>query len=572
MDDSAATDSAKGPPERARPAGPLPLFDAAFLSSIIDTVADPVFVKDRAHRWVLLNDAFCRFMGHAREDLLGRSDPDFFPPEEARIFWARDDKVFENGDRDINEERLTDSAGVTHVIITKKDRFRDAQGASYLVGVIRDVTNLRQAQEALEAHRAHLEDLIRDRTAALSATNAQLRDEIEQRQRAEEERRVLDAHMQQVQKLESMGLMAGGIAHDFNNLLSGILGNADLALAQLGDGDPTRPHLTEIRRAALRSAGLTNQMLAYSGRGHFRIETVDLNALVQDLDDLLQAGMTRKVTFRHEFAAFLPPVRVDAAQVRQVVMNLITNAAEAIHDAAGTVTVRTSTLDHPGGLVPDGVLHWILTPGRYVAFTVQDTGCGLDPDNLARIFEPFFSTKSHGRGLGLAAVLGIVRGHKGALTIRTALGQGSTFGMLLPAADPQDAVDPDSPRVLPNHDWRGQGTILVVDDDPMVRAVMIGMLETFGFQVRAAPSGRHALLELDRMEERPVLVMLDLTMPEMSGSETLSELRQRHPELRVLLTSGFSEHDALVEADDFLQKPFTFDMLRTKVRGLVERD
>jgi PAS domain S-box-containing protein len=572
VDDNAPTASDKGPPERTRPAGPLPRFDAAFLSAIIDTVADPVFVKDRAHRWVLLNDAYCRFMGHAREDLLGRSDPDFFPAGEARVFWARDDKVFESGAQDINEERFTDAAGVTHVVITKKDRFSDAQGVPYLVGVIRDVTDLRQAQEALELHRSHLEDLVRERTAALLTTNARLRDEIEQRRRAEEERRALDAHMQQVQKLESLGLMAGGIAHDFNNLLSGILGNADLALARLGDKDPTRPYVAEIRRAALRSAGLTNQMLAYSGRGHFRIETVDLNALVQELDDLLQAGMTRKVTFRHEFADSLPPIRVDAAQVRQVVMNLITNAAEAIQDETGTVTVGTSVVDHPGGPVPNGVLHWTLRPGRYVAFNVQDTGCGLDPETMARIFDPFFSTKSQGRGLGLAAVLGIVRGHNGALTIRTTLGQGSTFGMLLPAADLKDFADSDSPRALPEHDWRGQGTILVVDDDPMVRSVMVGMLETFGFQVRAAAGGKCALRELDRMDEKPVLVMLDLTMPEMSGSETLSELRRRHPGLRVLLTSGFSEHDALVEADDFLQKPFTFEMLRTKVRGLVERD
>lgn len=550
---------------------PLPLFDAKFLSGIIDALADPVFVKDREHRWVLLNDAYCRFMGYPRQELLGRSDPDFFPSEEAAEFWARDDQVFDAGVENVNEEHFTDAKGVTHVIITKKAIFTSADGEHLLVGVIRDVTDLRTAQQALEANREHLEELVRERTAALLETNARLLDEIEQRQRSEADRRALDAQMQQVQKLESLGLMAGGIAHDFNNLLSGILGNADLALARLGERDPVRPFVHEIRRAALRSAGLTNQMLAYSGRGHFQIETLDLNHLIRDLGDLLQAGLSRKVLVRHAFADNLPPIRGDAAQIRQVVMNLITNAAEAIEEGAGTVTLRTWALDHAGGPVPDGVLNWSLPSGRYVAFTVEDTGCGLDDATLARIFDPFFTTKSTGRGLGLAAVLGIARGHDGALTVRTGPGRGSTFGMLLPVVDaPTPAQVADEPQAT-NGRWAGHGTALVVDDDGMVRAVLGGMLETLGFQVESAVDGVQALGMLDRLGDSLVLVLLDLTMPQMSGAETLAAMRARLPSLPILLTSGYGERDALAEADDFLQKPFTFEMLRAKVRRLLDR-
>lgn len=567
-------DGSRQSPRRRRGPGtskPLPLFDAKFLSGIIDALADPVFVKDREHRWVLLNDAYCRFMGYPRNELLGRSDPDFFPAEEAAVFWARDDQVFDAGVENVNEERFTDAKGVTHVIITKKAIFTSADGEQLLVGVIRDVTDLRMAQQALEAHRERLEELVRDRTAALRDTNARLLDEIEQRRRGEEERRALDAQMQQVQKLESLGLMAGGIAHDFNNLLSGILGNADLALARLGDRDPVRPFVQEIRRAALRSAGLTNQMLAYSGRGHFQIESLDLNHLIRDLGDLLQAGMSRKVMVRHVFADDLPPVRGDAAQIRQVVMNLITNAAEAIEEGAGTVTLRTWALDHGGGPVRDGVLNWSLPPGRYVAFTVEDTGCGLDEATLARIFDPFFTTKNTGRGLGLAAVLGIARGHDGALTVRTAPGRGSTFGMLLPVArTPAPPQTTDEPH-LANGRWLGHGTALVVDDDGMVRAVLSGMLEALGFKVETAGDGLQALAMVDRIGDSLVLVLLDLTMPQMSGAETLAELRARRPNLPIVLTSGYGERDALAEADDFLQKPFTFEMLQSKVRRLLER-
>jgi PAS domain S-box-containing protein len=559
--------------ERVRPprhARPLPRFDAGFLAGIVDALADPVFVKDRDHRWVLLNDAYCRFMGYPRHEVLGRSDPDFFPPEEAAVFWALDDEAFRSGGENVNEERFTDASGKTHVIITKKAIFRASDGESYLVGVIRDVTDLRHAQQALERHREHLEELVQERTAALSAANARLLEEMEQRRKAEDERRALDAHMQQVQKLESLGLMAGGIAHDFNNLLSGILGNADLALARMSDRDPTRPYVAEIRRAALRSAGLTNQMLAYSGRGRFHVETLDLNTLVRDLGDLLQAGMSRKVMVRHAFTEDLPPVRVDAAQVRQVVMNLITNAAEAIEDGAGTVTLRTRAVDHPGGPVPEAVLGWTLEPGRYVAFTVEDTGCGMDAGTLARIFDPFFTTKNTGRGLGLAAVLGIVRGHGGALTVRTAPGRGSTIGMLLPAAPPGAPAPAEEPPPPGGDGWRGQGNVLVVDDDPMVRKVLVDMLEATGFRVDTAEDGRRALAVIERLETPPALVLLDLTMPEMSGAETLEALRRRWPGLRILLTSGYSEQDAATGADDFLQKPFTLETLQSKVRRLLE--
>ncbi len=547
-----------------------PRYGENFLNTVINTVADPIFVKDRRHRWVALNGAFCRFMGYRREELLGKSDPDFVPAPEARVFWARDDQVFIDGGENVNEENFTDASGVTHVIVTKKTVFTDEHGDSFLVGVIRDVTELRRTQEELIEHRERLEDLVRRRTSELSDANVRLREEIAERQHAEAERLKLEMQIQQVQKLESLGILAGGIAHDFNNLLAGILGNADLALSELPTDSSARGFVEETKRAAIRSAGLTNQMLAYSGRGRFVVDVVDLNALVQDLSGLLAVGTAKKVETRFEFTEPLPAVEVDVSQIRQVVMNLITNASEAIGDEVGTLTIRTGTSLWGGGLVPGMVIDEELARGRYVYLDVEDTGCGMTPDTRLRIFDPFFTTKSTGRGLGLAAVLGIVRAHRGTITLASEAGRGSTFRILLPATDRHPTEPASGPAVPREKAWRGTGKVLVVDDDEMLRRMMRMMLEGAGLEVVTASDGREAIDQFRRHPGEVALILLDLTMPTMSGAEALSELRAIRPDVRVILTSGYNEGDVVEGANDFLHKPFTQKILLEKVRRGLE--
>jgi CheY-like chemotaxis protein len=326
----------------------------------------------------------------------------------------------------------------------------------------------------------------------------------------------------------------------------------------------------EAKRAAIRSAGLTNQMLAYSGRGRFVVDVIDLNALVQDLSGLLAVGTAKKVETRFEFTEPLPSVEVDTAQIRQVVMNLLTNASEAVGDEVGTVTIRTGAVILGGGPIPGMVLDQALARGRYVFLEVQDTGCGMTAETRARIFDPFFTTKSTGRGLGLAAVLGIVRAHRGTITVASVPGQGSTFRVLLPSTERQPTEAVASPGQPREKAWRGTGKVLVVDDDDMLRRMMTMMLEGAGLKVVTAVDGREAIDVFRREAGEVALILLDLTMPTMSGAEALAELRAIRPDIRVILTSGYNEGDVVEGADDFLHKPFTQKLLLEKVRKGLE--
>ena len=397
--------------------------------------------------------------------------------------------------------------------------------------------------------------------------------DITERKRAEEERRNLEAQVQHAQKLESLGVLAGGIAHDFNNILTGLLGNADLAAADLPSHSPIRRLLHEIQKAGRRAADLTAQMLAYSGKGRFVVEDTDINALVEDMSSLLESSTSKKVRLSYDLSADLPAVRADATQLRQIVLNLVSNASEAVGDKAGLVRVctQTSDCDRPflDAALPDGEL----VEGRYVTIEVRDTGCGMDDETKARIFDPFFTTKFTGRGLGLAAVRGIVRGHKGAILVESELGTGTTFKVLLPALDhPAEAVATGTKE----NDWHGTGTILVVDDEEMIRTVAARMLERAGLSVLTASDGIEAI-ELLRERRREIdCVLLDLKMPRMDGEETFEEIRKISDGVPVILTSGYSQ----LESEErfagkglagFIQKPYSMTALREKLAQFLGR-
>ncbi len=396
--------------------------------------------------------------------------------------------------------------------------------------------------------------------------------DISERKAAEQQRMLMERQILQTQKLESLGILAGGIAHDFNNILTAILGNASLASAELPPGSPAITSVMEIEQASRRAAELCRQMLAYSGRGRFIIEPIDLNLLTTEMLGLIRTSISKKVRINSLLAARLPRFSGDATQIRQVFMNIVLNAAEAIGDDAGLVTISTGARPYS----EEDLRRMLLapaepTPGTYVFFHVADTGCGMDQATLERLFEPFFTTKFTGRGLGMSAVLGIMRGHKGGLSVQSTPGRGTSFTVLFPAAHPLDEAGMVRP-VETRHGWKGTGCILVVDDEDLVRNSAKRMIETIGFTVLCARNGRHAMDIYMKDGPRIDIVLLDLTMPEMDGAQTLRALTEIDPSVRIIMCSGYSEYELEARFKGanvvgVLQKPYTVEMLRERLQG-----
>jgi CheY-like chemotaxis protein len=384
--------------------------------------------------------------------------------------------------------------------------------------------------------------------------------------------------MRQTQKLESLGVLAGGIAHDFNNLLTGILGNASLALDDIPPGTPAREPVEAVISASERAAQLARQMLAYSGKGHFVLERVDLSARVRDTLPLIKSSIPATVEMRLDLDDRLPPVEADGAQLQQLIMNIIINGAESIPEGANgavAIATRTEELGKEGSRVCNPVGGGELPPGRYVLFEVVDTGSGMDDETRARIFDPFFTTKFTGRGLGLAAVLGIVRGHRGAIEVQSALGKGTTFRVFFPAA-PASRADLPPTAAIRDIDLRGAGLVLVVDDEQTVRAVAKQSLERYGYKVLLAEDGARGLDIFRREAGRIQCVVLDLTMPVMSGEETLARMKSVRPSVPIILSSGFNEPQAIRQFEGkglagFLQKPYKSSVLLEIVKRVISQ-
>jgi len=497
-----------------------------FLRQVIDLDPNFVFVKDREGCFVLANKALADAYGTTVENVEGKTDADFSPNADEVAFFRKKDLavIEENIEVAIPEERITDSTGRVRWLMTVKRPMLGEDGRpKYLLGIAADIT---------------------------------------QRREAEKERRRLDQKLQETQKLESLGLMAGGIAHDFNNLLAAILGNTSLALRRVPAGSSVTELLEQVAMAAKRAAELCRQMLAYAGRGRVDVADVDLSALVRDTTQLLEAPVSSKqAKLVLRLSPNLPLVTIDATQIRQVVMNLVLNAAEAIGDRSGTIEVTTDLASPP----PDAAPAIGVTPG-YLMLRVTDDGDGMSADTMARIFDPFFTAKFTGRGLGLAAVRGIVQSHGGALDVTSELGRGSTFRMWLPisvgaAAEP--AVQPPA-RCHPEPG----GWVLVVDDEANVRDVTSSMLTEFGYRVVAVESGEAAVACLRAEPARFDVVLCDVMMPGLSGSDTIRALRALRPQLHIVLMSGFLATDSTIELDasdyaGFLEKPFDLVLLRT---------
>jgi two-component system, cell cycle sensor histidine kinase and response regulator CckA len=384
----------------------------------------------------------------------------------------------------------------------------------------------------------------------------------------------IEAQLQQTQKLESLGVLAGGVAHDFNNLLTGIVGNTSLVLETLSPNHPSRGPLQNALSASESAADLTRQLLAYAGKGRFVTEAINVSELIREISQLLQASIPKTVQLRLDLAKDVPYVEGDAGQIQQLIMNLVINGAEAVGtDQNGTVLVTTGLqeLDETYLLTTLGPKE-DLAPGTYVAIEVNDTGCGMDQATISRIFDPFFTTKFTGRGLGLAAAQGIVRGHKGTMKVYSQPGKGTSFKILFPATQKQPTRPTSRPAM---EDFAGNAKILIIDDELFVRQAARSMLERYGYTVLEAENGREGI-DLFRGANGTIsLVILDMTMPVMSGDETLRNLRLIEPGVPVLLSSGYNEVEAIrrftgKELAGFIQKPYTVVELLKTVRNALD--
>jgi len=394
--------------------------------------------------------------------------------------------------------------------------------------------------------------------------------DITELKQAETERIQLEKQLLHAQKLESLGVLAGGIAHDFNNILMAILGNAEMALLRINRESPAVENLHRIEQAAARAAELARQMLAYSGKGKFVVENLDMNCLLEEMLHMLKVSISKKAVLRFNLHQPLPSVEADATQIRQIIMNLVINASEAIGDKSGFISVTTGCMECDQGYLKDVWLDETLAPGRYVYLEISDTGCGMDKDTLAKLFDPFFTTKFTGRGLGMAAVQGIVRGHKGAIKVYSEAGKGTSFKVLFPATGrPADTAAACSV----SNSWQGSGTVLLVDDEEDVLRIGSEMLSMLGFAVVAAGDGREAL-EIFRNTPDIAVVILDLTMPHMDGEQCYRELRQLKPEVKVIVSSGYNEQEVTQKfmgkgLAGFVQKPYRLSVLQEVLRNAV---
>ncbi len=481
------------------------------------------FNRLRDGMYVDVNEGFCAISGYSREEVLGRTDL------EMKLWQNPDDrKRLAQGLRQDGEVRnmetvFCDREGQPHNVLISAVPIQ-LDGEDHLLTVTRDVT---------------------------------------ERRRAELARREFDAQVQQAQKLESLGILAGGIAHDFNNLLVGILGNLDLAREELPPDTAVRKLLGDTEKAARQAADLTQQMLSYSGKGKFVVRRVNLSEMTQDMTNLLTVAAGQKAKLQFDLSLGLPAVEADVSQLRQVLLNLVTNAAESGRQGPREIVVETRQMPRAESETP------------WVQLRVRDDGAGMFPEVVARIFDPFFTTKFTGRGLGLAAVQGIVHGHGGEVQVDSQPGRGSTFTISLPARAGEATVrEVDSlPR---DTSWRGEGTVLLVDDDDVVLEVGERMLRKLGFEVLSASSGAEAV-ELFRSHGVQICcVVLDLTMPEMGGEETLRELQLLRGDVRVLISSGYSEEEVRDRfgADGltaFIQKPYRTADLVHQLRSVLER-
>jgi PAS domain S-box-containing protein len=470
-----------------------------------DTIGDGLAVVDSEGRILRCNGSFARLLGFPTSELLGELCYELWedlPREKQPFFRAIESRRRETLELEYDSRRLS---------VMLDPMFDDSGNSTGAVQIISDVTEQRQLEE----------------------------------------------QFRESQKFETIGTLAAGVAHDFNNLLTSIMGNASLVLGDLPIESNYRDKLQDVLRASQRAADLTRQLLAYSGKGRHFLQKVDLSSLVLHIQSLIEAAVPKKVTLELHLTPRLSKIDADATQVQQVILNLVSNAVEAIGEDAGVISIRTGA---------DG--------RESVYLEVQDNGCGMEAETKARIFDPFFTTKFTGRGLGLAAVAGICRTHKAFIQVTSSPGEGSIFRISFPGVEEPVAPAPVEPQTKMGAITTG--TILVVDDEQMVRRVAQATLEMRGFQVLVATNGLEAIEQVQRNPDIS-LVLLDLTMPVMGGAEAIDEILAAHPGLPVLVSTGYDHREAVARfgrkgVAGYLQKPYSSRQLAEKIRALLSTE
>ncbi len=544
----------------------------AFLDSIVENIPHMIFVKDaETLSFQLFNRAGEELLGMQRETLLGKSDFDFFPEEQAKFFQARDRETLQSGKLvDVMEEPIATKSG-ERWLHTKKIPILDASGEPrYLLGISEDITERKGGERLVAEMYEDLEQRVLDRTAELSQTNEELRQQIRDRERAENRLQDAQEQLLQAQKMEAVGRLAGGVAHDFNNMLSVILSHTKLAMADLMPGHPLLEDLEQVNNAAERAAQITRQLLAYSRRQIMQPSALDLNAVLRETEKMLRRLIGEDIDLNVVLMPDLWTVHLDPGQIQQVLLNLVVNARDAM-PTGGRLTIETAnvTLDlayseqHPG-----------ISPGRHVMLAVTDTGVGMDGETQGKIFGPFFTTKGgeHGTGLGLSTVYGIVKQSGGHVRVYSEIGIGSTFKVYFP----ENAGSSGRFRAVAavGSQLTGKETILLVEDEDLVRRAVRAILRRGGYEILEAASGGAALDLLRGYEGRIDLLITDVVMPELSGRELALKVAELRPDIKVLYMSGYTDdtivrHGVLEANMAFIQKPATPDDLLRKIREVL---
>ena len=540
----------------------------AHFRSLIENTSDLIAILDVEGRISYLSPSIERILGYPRDSVIGRPAFDFVHAEDlerARTIFNQ--RISSVGIEPPSEIRFRHQDGSWRIIEATSNNLLDHPAVQGLVVNARDITKRKTAESALQRSHQQLEDRVAERTAELFKTNAQLRQEIQERELMAREKENLHDQLLQAQKMEAIGTLAGGIAHDFNNLLMGIQGNVEMMALDIG---PTHTHsgrLKTMRDCVHSGARLTQQLLGFARLGKYEVKPTDINALVRNSIDMF--GRTRqelRITLTCEEKVWA--VEVDRGQIEQVLLNLLINAWQAMPDG-GSLYLETAN----ESLDDRQALPHRAEPGNYVKITITDTGTGMDPATMERIFDPFFTTKTVGRGtgLGLASAYGIVRNHGGFIDVSSQKGLGTTFTIHLKASDLQlgDAT------VMRASAQEGNETVLLVDDDPLILDVGKAMLAALGYAVLVAKGGKEAVEIYRNHGDRIRLVILDMIMPDMGGGKTYDQLKEIDPGVDVLLSSGYSidgQAAAIMNrgCNGFIQKPFDLQSLSEKVRTIID--